>query len=234
MPMSGTFFIAMVAFFLVMLTLVFRFEKRMVWPYAELAAQPDAVTPYGYLQISVERAVAAGFKFLGWSRDLKGGNYKITYAFLISPDRTTLAVIGEGTILSLKIAGSWLHTPTTDGKSSYSTDNQAGVQIDLSRNWTNQLCLKAPFHNLWARHQQWIQEMRLIPRTFRDGHEFEEFKELRRQHYRHMAQAGLIQYLDPSGTQFQFTTLGAARTASWGYFLGLARGLTAGRFPKNA
>jgi hypothetical protein len=76
--------------------------------------------------------------------------------------------------------------------------------------------------------------MQVIPRTFTEGRELEEFRAIRREHYGSMARAGLIQFTDPSAVKFQFTLLGAARTASFGYFVGISRGLTSGRFPRNA
>ena len=234
MPTGLLFLLCMAVFFLVSLTIVFRVEKRMVWPYGDPEPQPPFNLPHGYAQPWVSDAVLAGFKFLGWSRDLKGASYRIAYAMLVSADRSTFAVVGEGSILNMKMAGTWLHTPSADGRSFYTTDNQAGVQIDLSRDWTNQLCTETSFQRLWARHQAWIKEMRVIPSTLTDGRELEEFRAIRRGHYQSMANAGLIQFTDPSAVKFQFTLLGAARTASFGYFVGISRRLTSGRFPRNA
>jgi hypothetical protein len=148
MPTPLMLFLCMVVFFLVFLTIVFRLEKRMVWPYSDPEAQPPFSLPHGYAQPWVSDAVSAGFKLFGWSRDLKGATYRVAYAMLVSPDRSTFAVVGEGSILNMKLAGTWLHTPTSDGRSFYTTDKQAGVQIDLSRDWTNQLCEEASFQRL--------------------------------------------------------------------------------------
>ncbi len=229
-----TFLFGMVAFFLISLTLIFRIEKRMVWPYGELQRQPHFKDPSGYSAAWVANAVASGFSLLGWMRDLKGENYRISYAILVSPDRSTLAVIGAGHILKLPIQGTWLHTPSSDGRSFYSTDKQAGIQLDVSRHWSNRLILASSFGELWRGHQAWIQELRVQPRGLGAGRELEEFRAVREEHYRAMEGAGLIQYTDASGTSFRFTLYGAARTASWGYFVGLLRAITRGAFPKTA
>jgi hypothetical protein len=232
--MPLTWLLGMAAFFVIGLTVVFRLEKRMVWPYGELSPKPRYDDPTGYTAVWVADAVAAGFTLLGWTHDLKGENYRLSYAILVSPDRGTLAVIGGGFIFKLPLQGTWLHTPTADGRSFYSTDKQAGVQLDVSRHWTSQLVFTSNFTILWQRHLGWLREMSVIPRSFSSGRELQELRELREEHYRSMARAGLIGYLDSSASQFRFTLYGAAVTASLGYFLGLLRAITRGRFPRNA
>jgi len=86
----------MVVFFLVLITLAYRFEKRMTWPYSDLQSQPQFEDPSGYGLRRVAEATQAGFTLLGWSHDLKGGIYRVNYALLISLDRTILAVVGAG------------------------------------------------------------------------------------------------------------------------------------------
>ena len=229
-----TFFFGMVAFFLISLTVIHRIEKRMVWPYGELQMQPHFPDSTGYTAAWVANAVASGFTLLGWMRDMKGEKYRISYAILVSPDRSTLAVIGAGHIISLPIQGTWLHTPSSDGRSFYSTDKQAGVQLDVSQHWTNQLVFASSFAELWQRHQAWTQGLRVLPRGLSAGRELEEFRAVREEHYRTMERAGLIQYTDASATSFRFTLYGAARTAGWSYLLGLVRAITRGAFPKTA
>lgn len=229
-----TFFFGAVAFFLISLTVIHCVEKRMVWPYGELQAQPHFADSTGYSPAWAANAVASGFSLLGWMRDMKGENYRISYAILVSPDRSTLAVIGAGHIFGLPIQGTWLHTPSSDGRSFYSTDKQAGVQLDVSRHWANQLVFASTFAELWQRHRSWVQELRVLPRGLSARRELEEFRAVREEHYRAMERAGLIQYTDVSATSFRFTLYGAARTASWGYLLGLVRAVTRGAFPRTA
>lgn len=212
--------------------LIFRLEKHMVWQYGEPEKQPQRRHPY--TDSCVAAAIRAGFAFLGWARDLRGGIYRVHHALLVSPDRTTMAVITGG-FLVIPIEGICLYTPTADGRTFYTTNSQPFVQIDVSRNWTNQLALEPAFGRLWQRHQAWLQEMAVLPRPFgRSGHELEDFRALRAEHYRSMARTGLISYIDASASRWQYTLYGATRTAMWTYFVGLMRKFTLGRFPRSA
>jgi hypothetical protein len=227
-------FTGMVIFWSVLLTVIFRFEKRMAWPYGELQPDPPFADPTGYGSIRVAEAVEDGFTLLGWTRDLKGPRYRVSYAMLVSTERNIFATIGVGSILQIQLAATWLHTPTADGRCFYSTDHQSGVQIDLSHHWTNQLVPGTSFRELLQKHQDWIRINEVVPRPFARGREIEEFRTLRQEHYRSMERNGLIGFTDASANYFRFTLSGAARTATWGYFLGMARQLSGGRFPRNA
>jgi hypothetical protein len=227
-------FAGMVAFWSVLLTVIFRFEKRMAWAYSELQPEPPYTDPTGYGAGRVAEAVAAGFALLGWARDLKGAKYRVSYAMLVSPDRDVFAIIGVGSVLQIPVAATWLYTHTADGRCFYSTDHQSGVQIDLSHHWTNQLVPGATFRQLLQEHQDWIRRNEVVPRSLTRGREVTELQTLRHEHYRFMERAGLIGFLDGSMNYFRYTLSGAAKTATWGYFLGMARQLSQGRFPRNA
>lgn len=228
------FLLGLIVFWSVVLTVIFRLEKRMVFPYGDLEREPYFGDPTGYGTRGVCEAVNAGFVLLGWARDMKGPVYRASYAMLVSKERDIFAVIGVGKILKMPLQATWLHSPTAEGRSFYSTDHQAGVQIDLSRNWTNQLVPKASFTGLLQRHREWLKELGTMPRFLTPGREYEEFRHLRDEHFRSMERAGLIFFTDPSATHFRYTFFGAARTAIWGYFLGMSRQLSLGRFPRNA
>ena len=204
----------------------------MAWAYGELQREPPFADSSGYGAGRVAEAVAAGFTLLGWARDLKGPKYRVSYAMLISLDRTVFSVIGAGSVLQMPVAATWLYTHTTDGRCFYSTDHQSGVQIDLSRHWTNQLLPGATFQQLLQQHQAWTGQA--APLHLTQGREIAELRLLRQEHYRFMERAGLIGFLDGSIDYFRFTLCGAARTATWSYFLGMARQLSRGRFPRNA
>jgi hypothetical protein len=228
------FWLGMVAFFATFLTIVFRVEKRTVSPYGELQANPFFDDPTGYAARWVADAVQAGFVVLGWAGDTRGPTYNCSYALLVSEDRTTFMVISIGTILKIPLQGTWLHTPAMDGRSYNTTDKQAGVQIDLSRNWTNQLAPVPTFSQLLRKHREWLQSLNVLPRGFTPNREFEEFKVLRSEHYRSMERAGLIRFTNSRHTEFYYTLPGAAKTATWSYLVGLLRGVSQGTFPRSA
>lgn len=234
MPNTLWFLLGMMVFFSVALTIIHRLEKRMVWPYGELETAPYFGDPSGYGARWVAEAVRSGFVFLGWARDVKGPMYQVSYAMLVSAERDTFAVIGVGNIVRIPLQATWLHTPAMNGRSFYTTDNQAGVQIDLSGNWTNQLATESSFGGLLQKHREWVKSMGVLPRVFTRDREYAEFRALRVGHFRAMERAGLIHFTDVSATHFYYTLSGAARTATWSYFLGMARRLSLGRFPRNA
>ncbi|MFZ0954134.1 MAG: hypothetical protein WAN17_17825 [Candidatus Sulfotelmatobacter sp.] len=227
-------FAGMVIFWSLLLTVIFRFERRMAWPFGELQSEPPFADPTGYGTARVAEAVENGFTLLGWARDLKGPKYCVSYAVLVSPERNIFAVVGAGSILQIRVAATQLYTPTSDGRCFYSTDHQAGVQIDLSHQWTNQLVPGATFPQLLQEHQDWIRMNQVVPRPLTCGREIAEFRTLRQEHYLAMERTGLIGFTDASANYFRFTFSGAARTATWSYFLGMARQLSRGRFPRNA
>jgi hypothetical protein len=227
-------FFGMVAFFAVFLTVIFRLEKRTVSPYGELESAPPFADPTGYAARWVADAVQAGFVLLGWARDTRGSIYQCSYALLVSADRTTFMVISVGTIMKIPMQGTWLHTPAMDGRSFNTTDKQAGVQIDLSGNWTNQLAVEPSFGQLLQKHCEWLQILNVFPRPFSPHREFDEFKALRAQHYRSMERAGLIRFADASATQFYYTLPGAAKTATWSDLVGVIRGLSHGSLLRSA
>lgn len=234
LPLWSRFFLGMVAFWVVFLTIVFRLEKRTVSPYGEIKPTPPFADPTGYAARWVADALQAGFVLLGWARDVRGSVYQCSYALLVSTDRTTFMVISVGTIMKIPMQGTWLHTPAMDGRSFNTTDKQAGVQIDLSGNWTNQLALVPRFTQLLQKHRDWLQSLNVLPRGFTPNREFAEFRSLRTEHFRSMERAGLIRFTDASATQFYYTFPGAAKTATWSYLVGVIRGLSQGAFPRSA
>lgn len=234
MPTQVWILLGTMTFFSVFLTIVFRLEKRMLWAYGDLEATPYFGDPTGYGERWVNDARRAGFSFLGWARDLKGPAYRASYAMLVSPERDIFVVIGVGKVVNITVQATCMYTPTADGRCFYTTDNQQAVQIDISRNWTNQLCLASSFDKLVQRHREWIQTTEVLPRFFTTGREYSEYRTLREEHFRAMERAGLIRFTNPSATHFQFTLSGAARTATWGYFVGMARRLSFGSFPRTA
>ena len=112
--------IGCVALIFVPIVLTYRFEKHMVCHFSEPGAQPLTRDPY--MHFCLADATRAGFSFLGWSRDLRGGVYQVSHALLVSPDRTTIAVITTG-FLMVPIRGVCLYTPTVDGRLFFTTNS---------------------------------------------------------------------------------------------------------------
>src|SRR5260370_6809185 len=121
LPLWLKFFLGMVAFWVVFLTVVFRWEKRTVSPYGEIENAPPFADLTGYAARWVADAVQAGFVLLGWTRDVRGSVYQCTYALLVSADRATFMVISVGTIMKIPMQATCPHTPALAARSSIPT-----------------------------------------------------------------------------------------------------------------
>lgn len=228
------FFVGLILFWIVLLAVVARFEKRMVWPYGPLQEQPpyDDIANYGSRWVDDARAM--GFSFLGWAPDLKGKAYQVSYGFLVSPQRDCLVIVGVGSIMKMKLLGTWVYTISADGRVLYSTDNQSCLAIDISRHWKTQLVRSANFQQLLKGHQNLVRDLQFVPRDFSNGQGMEDLKQLREEHYQSMARNGLIKFTDPAATHWHYTVYGAIKLAVLNYTIGLMRGMTMGRFPRVA
>ena len=220
------------AFFIVLLTVTARLEKRMVWPYGSPEAQPQFPDSSGYAARCIAEAQMAGFSFLGWAADLKGPRYRMSYALLSSPD--CFVVIGVGTVVSMRLRGTWIYTRGTDGRALYTTDNLSCVEIDVSRRWRSQLVPARTFTELLQRHRELLRELGVTTRPFAPGREAEEFRAMREEHYHAMSRQGLIAFTDASAAHWRYTFWGAWKLASLNYSIGLLRTVTYGRIPRTA
>ncbi len=226
--------IAVIAFFFVLLAVTARLEKRMVWPYGKPEAQPQFPDSSGYGARWVDDSLKAGFSFLGWSPDLKGPRYRVTYALLTSPERDCFVIIGVGTILGMALRGTWIYTRAKDGRVFYTTDNQSCVEIDVARRWRSQLVRVATFPELLQRHRELLRDRGVTAEPFTPGREAEEFRSIREDRYQAMFRRGLISFTDSSATHWRYTYWGAVKLAALNYSIGLLRGATHGRIPRSA
>ena len=225
------FMLGLSTFFIVMLTVVGRLEKRLVWQYGELQAQPPYPDATGYLERAFAGVQWAQFTFLGWAPDPRP-KYLLNYGLFISPQRDCFAVISTGTIFNLPSRSTTLYTRTMDGKVYYTTDNQNGVQIDLIGNWLSQLAPVPTFQQLLDRHRGLLRDKNVNVVPFTEGREIEEFRTLRMERYKTMEHRGIIAYIDGSETSWHFTITGAFRYAMLNYTLGTLRAVTGGRVPR--
>jgi hypothetical protein len=221
-------------FFIVFLTLVARFEKRMVWPYGQLDTQPQFSDTNGYGGRWVADAVRVGFTFLGWAPDLKGPQYRVCYAFLASPEGDYFVIVGIGTVINLPVRGTWIYSRGKDGSVYYTTDNQSCVAIDVSRQWRTQLVRVNTFPELLQHHKDLLQSCDFTSLPFSAGRETDEFRKLREEHYQFMSRQGLIAFTDYSNTHWRYTFWGAFKFSVLNYSIGLLRRLTYGRVPRSA
>jgi len=219
-------------FFIVLTTIVGRIEKRMVWPYGPPQPHPQFPDASGFLARKMNDAFNAGFGLLGWCADQKGANYKMSYGMMISPERDCFVIIGVGTILNMNVRGVTIYSCANDGKVIYSTDHQSAVEFDMSRLWRSQLVPDSTFPKLLNNHRETVKHLGFVSKSFTVGRELEEFKAVREERFRRMAKQGFIAFLPGSPNEWRYTTLGAFKQVFLNYWIGTARSLTAGNYPK--
>lgn len=222
------------AILIVIQTIVGRAEKRMVWPYGTPTVAPQFPDETGYGMQSVLAAGHLGFILLGWAPDMKGPKYRMTYALMVSPARDSFIVIGIGSIFGMNLRGTWIHTPSVDGRSFCTTDNQSCVEVDPSRSWFSQLRPGRPFPELWKAHQEWTALQRVSPVSFSPSREMDEFRQIRENHFAALAGKRFLAYTDAQRTHWRYTLFGAFILAIMSYTIGLVRAVTGGRLPRTA
>jgi hypothetical protein len=226
--------IGIIAFFLVLQAVTARLEKRMVWPYGNPEAEPQFGDASGYGVERVTDALRAGFSLLGWVPDLKGARYRVSYALLTSPELDCFVIVGAGRVLSVPVRGTWIYTHLTNGTVFYSTDNQACVEIDVSRHWRSHLVRASNFLQLLQRHRDFLRARGLTARPFTAGRAVEEFRRLREEHFQSMSRQGFIAFTDGSATHWRYTFWGALKWTALNYSIGLLRAISFGNIPRSA
>jgi hypothetical protein len=220
-------------FFIILITVTGRLEKRLVWQCGDLQAQPPYPDCSAYVMRWTAGALQSGFTFLGWAADPRTPGYRLNYSMLVSPGRDCFVMASSGNIFKLAYRSTTIYTQTTDGKVYFTTDHQNGAQIDLLGHWMNQLAPSGTFAELLRRHQDLLRQKGVIIQPFTAGRETEEFRRLREERYENMARRGLIDYLDGSRTSWHFTLWGALRYAILNYTIGIVRGITQGHVFKS-
>lgn len=226
--------VAFIAFFLLFQAAIARLEKRLVWPYGPPESEPQFDDLTGFGDRWVSDAHDAGFSLLGWSADLKGPRYRVSYAMMTAPDGDCFVIIAVGHVFGIPLRGACIYTFATDGRVFYTTNEQAGVEFDLLRQWRGQLTRAKTFVKLLKRHQDLICDLVVNPCPLNSGRELDDFRSIREEHFTRMSRHGLITFVDDSGCRWHYTFRGALKLAAWSYTIGLLRAVTLGRVPRVA
>ncbi len=217
------------------------YEKRMVWPYGPVikeqinarnmkACEDDKIN--NYVVSFISDALEKGFEYLGCFNDAKGGKYKIVYHTLISPDKYTLAIIGGGKIIGMRVWGTWLFSKSDNEHGYYTVDNQSGIEKDLTKLWRDQLVFTDDFTTLYEKHRDWIQKSAPSLMTYQDSNELEEHRRMRRYRFDYMEKQGLIRYLDIDKEYWKYTLLGAIKFSLLSLVIGTYRHRRQGKYPR--
>jgi hypothetical protein len=237
--MSTIFLIAVILFIIFGPTLLAAlFEKRMVWPYGPIGKDGidaknmragDDEKINNYLIRYINDAMGKGFEYLGCFNDAKGSKYKVVYHALVSPDNYTLAIIGGGNIIGIKVWGTWLYSQSDNEHCYYTVDNQSGIDKDLSKLWHDQLVFADDFATLYEKHQKWIQANAVSLKIYPSGGELEEYRRARRYRFDYMEKLGYLRYLGNDKEYWKYTLLGAIKFSFLGIVIGTFRHIKAGK-----
>lgn len=211
-------------------TLGYYFERRMIWPYSEPQAVDEGDIADAWVKKQISEARSFGFQVLGRSRDLKGATYKVDYYFAASSGRDTLAIIGNGTIIGIKVQGIWLNSFGPDETNFYSVNQQACVEHDVTGKRKSQLVFNASFDRLYIAHQTWLNKLNIAPKPFNLGRELDDLRRARDLRVESMVRKGLARRIEANPEYWKYSWRGALHCGIGGYFVGMFRALKAGRF----
>ncbi len=226
-------FLATIVGFFVLQTIVARTEKRMVWPYTQPEAHPQYPDLGGYRARFVNGALEGHCTFLGWVADAKGPRYQLTYGLLATPERDCLVVVGAGKLASFSVRTTWLHTRDVEGRIFTTTDHLAGAELDITRMNRTQLAPAGSFASLLEQHRKALAKRQVQVKLYTPGHELGEFWQCREQRFRVMEERGLVAFIEPERTYFQYTLRGALKVAGWSAVVSTLRGVTFSTFPRT-
>jgi hypothetical protein len=206
------------------------FERRMIWPYSEPQSVNEQDIADTWVKKQISEARVLGFLMLGKSRDLKSAAYKVDYYFAASPERDTLAIIGNGTIIGIKVQGIWLNSFGSDDANFYSVNQQACVEHDVTGKRKSQLVSNASFDKLYSAHQIWLNKLNVVVKPFNLGRELDDLHRALEFRIESMVRKGLARRTEANPEYRKYSFTGAFRCGLGTYFVGLFRALKAGRF----
>jgi hypothetical protein len=211
-------------------TLAYYFERRMIWPYSEPQVIDKGDIANAWVKKQISEARSLGFQMLGQSHDLKGAAYKVDYYFAASPSRDTLAIIGNGTIIGIKLQGIWLNSFDSNDTNFYSVNQQACVEHDVSGKRKSQLVFNVNFDKLYVAHQTWLNKLNVVVKPFSLGRELGDLHRAREFRIESMVRMGLARRTEANPEYWKYSLKGALHCGIGGYFVGMFRALKAGRF----
>ena len=220
-------------FFFLLLVFVACWERRLIWPYGIPEPGPRFGDPKGYGFQKVMEATQNQFVCFGWSPDVKGPRYQVSYAMLISPDRNYFVIVGTGTVVGFSATATCLYSRGQDDRLYFTTDHQNSAEIDISGLQKCQLALEGSFVGLWRRHVEWLQRDGIVIQPFDVGAEVDCFHRLRAMRCTQMLDRGLIGFADPSNIWWTYRLIGAVRYATTAIVVGFVRAVTLGRLPRS-
>ncbi len=154
-------------------------------------------------------AARLGFYFQGLFGHVKGGTYKTHNTLWMSPDQETLAVIGWGTIASLKADRQILYTELDDGR--YLVTSAKSTGAETPGFYENLIVLNADLERLVERHQERIRTCGRLVRPFRSQEAMFEYHAILERRAQFLVENGDAYFADPARTAIRSTFSGAIK-----------------------
>lgn len=221
------FTVGVFVFFSLLTTIVGIWERRIVWPYSE-PLSPDLLQDeyrtalnQAFVDATFQGMQDEGFRFLCRFQDARRAKYKLSYIYFLSPDRTTLALLGYGSMINIPIKGITLISKNSDGHYYYTTNSSGAERYDVSgTSDTQALTSVGDFSTLYAKHQKWVQR-KTTPSAFSSDGALQEYRVFLANRCDLRQSRGLIRYTDAEKNEWRYTLLGSLKFS----FIGTLRGV---------
>ena len=173
------------------------FERHPVqqFRWQDLPALPP------YIAATLQKAAALGFTWIASGVHAKFGD-KVVGVLLISPDRLTLATIGEGAILGMPTKKTFLYSLMRSGQILSCTDEVGTAEADPGS--TRKHVMNAGFAELLQAQQKLIQQTASVPVPFSPDPGWDAIDTLYRLRADRMVQAGVARYHDADRQFFRY------------------------------
>ncbi len=231
---------------------VWRWERRLVWPYAPqtlpngdprdpafratvvVTPEPAAGGSRVLLSPRVVRvgvdAHGFGFDWLGLFRDAKGPLYKVLYEFWYSKDRSVLLILGAGSVAGVQLEGSWLYSPLPDGRMIATIDNLAASAGDESGLLTETFLATSSFEQLLAHHERRRDAAGGRGLAFGGTDPIAALRDFRLRVASNLERRGKLQFVSADRQAWRYTWAGAASGAGKALLRNVKRTLSPGSY----
>ena len=179
-------------------------ERWPIQPY--YVPEPGAAyTPSPKHQKANEQVHELGYQHSTVCHDAKGKICRVRYDFWISPDSKSLALIGSGTVASLKVFGVTFYSRTAEGRI-LSTTNERGEQ-DIFGVEEQQTRHAMPLPKLHEKHRQRLEQYVIEP--FSAESSLLDYFDIRRRKAAALVARGYVKYVNDQHLAWRYSFKGA-------------------------
>jgi hypothetical protein len=212
-------FMVLIATFTLIIVLSFLFpfivacmEKRKIWPYCPQYEFGDfeLSTPHKkYISKCGNAALAGNFTYLGKRYDSKGKRYKLLYEIFLSPDQSTVVIIGAGSIVSIPVSSMWFISKDVEGNCFVTLTNQNAVEYDPTGRDRDSLIATESFPKAFRHHTKCINKKMNNTEPFIKNNEIETLRHLKELKLERMTKAGFAKHISQNQDSWKYTLKGA-------------------------